>query len=78
MKVNYPPAEFINGRFAETSAMQLLRNETTAEDLLTGRATVAIDLVETTSSGTRRWAGTWQLVRAGDGWLLDRPALSAR
>ncbi len=78
MKANYPPAQFIDGRFADTSGLQLLRNETVSEDLLTGRATVSIDLVETTSAGTRRWAGTWQLVRAGQGWLLDRPALSAR
>ena len=78
MQANYPPAENIGQRFADTTAIQLLRNETTSEDSATGRATVAVDLLETTSLGTRRYAGTWQLVRGSDGWLLDRPALVVR
>lgn len=78
MQANYPPDEFIHRRFADTSGLQLLRNEVIADDPVAGRATVAIDLLETTSAGTRRWAGTWQLVRGTAGWLLDRPALAAR
>jgi len=78
MQANFPPAEFIDGRFAGASSLRLLGNETTAVDAVTGRATVAIDLVETTSSGTQRWVGTWQLVRGNEGWLLDRPSLAAR
>ena len=78
MQANFPPAQFIDGRFADTAALQLLGNATTSEDPVTGRATVAVDLLETTSGGSRRWAGTWQLVRGNDGWLLDRPSLAAR
>jgi len=78
MQANYPPAQFIDGRFADTAALQLSGNTTTSEDPVTGRATVAVDLLETTSGGSRRWAGTWQLVRGNDGWLLDRPSLAAR
>jgi len=78
MQANYPPAQFIDGRFAGTSSLQLLGNQTTSVDVVSGRATVAIDLLETTSSGTQRWVGTWQLVRGNDGWLLDRPSLAAR
>ena len=78
MQANFPPAEFIDGRFANTTSLRLLGNETTAVDAVTGRATVAIDLVETTSSGTQRWVGTWQLVRGTEGWLLDRPSLATR
>ena len=78
MQASYPPADFIDGRFAATTGLQLLRNETTSVDAVSGRATVAIDLVETTSSGTKRWAGTWQLARTNEGWLLDQPSLAAR
>lgn len=79
MQANYPPPQFIDGRFANTTGMALQQNEVIAQDLAAGRATVAIDLVETTTSGTQRWAGTWEMVRAADGsWLMDRPSLAAR
>lgn len=79
MQANYPPAQNIDGRFANTTGLRLLQNEVITQNDVTGRASVAIDLVETTTSGTQRWAGSWDLVRAADGsWLLDRPALAPR
>ena len=79
MQANYPPAQSVDVRFGATTSMTLLRNEVVAQDLAAGRATVAIDLLETTTSGAQLWSGTWEMIRAADGsWLMDRPSLSAR
>lgn len=76
MRSRYPPATNINGRFSGTTAIDVRRADIVSVDENGGTATVAVDLIEATSSGTRRWTGTWQLVRVGSAWLLDQPNLA--
>jgi hypothetical protein len=75
MQLTYPPAEYINRRFAATQQVYLQAERTLAN--ADGRATVYVDLVEVINGQTRRWVGTWQLVATGSGWLLNRPILRA-
>jgi hypothetical protein len=79
MQAAYPPAENLTRRFAETQQLRLERAAVVTQDEATGRATVAIDLVEVAGSppSTRRYVGNWHLVRGPGGWLLDQPNLAA-
>jgi hypothetical protein len=78
MQANYPPGENINGRFAGVQSITAQRLEVVSLDQASGRAVVAVDLIEVTGSPPtrRRWVGTWQLVRGRSGWLLDNPSLA--
>jgi hypothetical protein len=75
MQTAYPPAENINSRFADTRSIYVTSSSVVAQDPASGRATVAVDLVETTGTppSTRRWTGTWDVVNSPTGWLLDQP-----
>lgn len=73
MQAAYPPGENIYQRFADTTSLNLLRDQVSQRDA--GTAVVAIDLVEVRSGQTYRWTGSWYLVRPASGWLLDQPAL---
>ena len=75
MQAKYPPAEFIDQRFASTRQIDLRAARVVAEG--GGVATVAIDLVEASGDARRHWAGTWQLVLSPSGWLLNQPNLWA-
>lgn len=77
MRGAYPPAENIYSRFARTQALTVQRADVVGFDAAAGRATVAIDLTEVLApqAATRRYVGTWQLVRGPSGWLLDQPNL---
>ena len=75
MRASYPPAENIDQRFTDTSALRLLRNDLSSSG--DGRAVVTIDLVEVRAGRTYHWVGAWYLVRGSTGWLLDQPALRA-
>lgn len=77
MQAQYPPAENIAGRFSQTQRLWV--NSAQVVSVSGDRATVAVDLGEVTGSPavTRRWVGTWQLVRGPSGWLLDAPNLRA-
>jgi hypothetical protein len=80
MRVAFPPVENIHSRFGATQRLMLQRAEVVAQDDVAGRATVAIELVEVVGPQgapaiTRRYVGTWQLVRGPAGWLLDQPNL---
>jgi hypothetical protein len=77
MQANYPPAENIDGRFAATQQLTLRAADVVALDEAAGQATVAIDLVEVVGGQSRRYVGTWQLVRGPRGWQLDQPSLRA-
>jgi hypothetical protein len=73
----YPPGENITGRFSQSRALTVLRAETVAYDPGAGRAIVAVDVLEVVGTPplSRRYTGTWQVVRGGSGWLLDQPNL---
>jgi hypothetical protein len=74
MRAQYPPAQYIDGRFAPTTAIDILHLATTAESTADGTARVAVDLIEHRDDGTsRHWLGSWDLVLADGGWLMDRP-----
>jgi hypothetical protein len=75
MQSTYPPAEYINRRFAATQQIYLQAERTLSN--ADGRATVYVDVVEVINGQTRRWVGTWQLVDTRSGWLLSRPNLRA-
>jgi hypothetical protein len=72
MKRRYPPQGFINGRFARTTSIVINRLALVSQK--GSKATVAVDITETLSDGRRgRYVGSWNLIRSGNGWLLDQP-----
>ena len=75
MRERYPPAGNIDGRFAPTTDIDLVRNEIVAMDRQAGKATVAVDLIEHRESGPspRRFVGDWDLVLVDGRWLMDDP-----
>jgi serine/threonine-protein kinase len=74
MRAEYPPRQYIDGRFAPTTAIDIRRLTTTSQSTARRTATVAVDLVESRSDGsTRHWIGSWDLVLTSDGWLMDQP-----
>jgi hypothetical protein len=78
MQAAYPPGQNVVGRFSQTQQVIVRRAEVVALDQAGQRATVAVDVLETVGAppATRRWVGTWQLVRSPGGWLLDQPNLA--
>jgi serine/threonine-protein kinase len=76
MRASYPPQTNIWGRFDSTRS--IVTRSAAVTSATRGSAAVAVDLVETMRDGTtRRWVGTWYLIRSGSGWLLDQPGLRA-
>jgi serine/threonine-protein kinase len=74
MRAVYPPQTNIWGRFDATR--QIVARSAAVVSATSGSAAVNVDLVETMRDGTtRRWVGTWYLVRSGSGWLMDQPGL---
>ena len=75
MRDRYPPDQNIDGRFAPTTAIDLLRNEIIAIDQAAGTATVAVDIVEYRESGPspRRFVGDWDLLLVDGQWLMNDP-----
>jgi hypothetical protein len=73
MQAAYPPDMNLYERFADTSSLNLLRDQVSQTNDVA--ATVSIDLVEVRDSQTYRWTGNWYLVRPSTMWLLDQPAL---
>ncbi|MBI2755859.1 MAG: hypothetical protein HYX52_04020 [Chloroflexi bacterium] len=74
MRMEYPPTENIDRRFAATRQIRVDRMNIVSINETTGRARVAVDLTEVTDSGARQLSGTWDLVATAGGWLLDRPS----
>ena len=75
MRREYPPDGYIDGRFAQTTRIDLLRNELIAIDVRAGTAVVAVALVEyrTVEPSPRRFIGRWDMVLTDDGWRMDEP-----
>lgn len=75
MQAQFPPAQFINHRFAATQQINLQAARIIGNR--GGQATVDVRVVEILDGQTRHWVGTWQLVNTGSGWLLNQPNLRA-
>jgi hypothetical protein len=77
LRALFPPAENITSRFSHTRAVVIEQADLVALDPSAGRATVAVVLREQLDSPPleRHYRGTWDLVRAPTGWLLDQPNL---
>jgi hypothetical protein len=75
LQAQYPPARFIDQRFAGTQQINLEAEQVLGDN--GGTATVYVKLVEVIDGQTRHWLGTWQLVDTSAGWLLNRPNLRA-
>ncbi|MDQ3811848.1 MAG: hypothetical protein M3336_16320, partial [Chloroflexota bacterium] len=76
MRGSFPPSENIVERFTRTQALDVLDAQVILLDEVGKRATVSVVLLENVEpSGTRRYRGTWELVRIGEVWLLDQPDL---
>jgi serine/threonine-protein kinase len=72
MRSTYPRQENLDERFDATAAIDVHRIEVVSQDA--DHAVVAIDFTETYEGGSwRRFQGSWELVRAGDRWILDAP-----
>ena len=78
MRATYPPAENVNQRFSQTQSMTVEGTDLVSQDPQSGRAAVAVDVIESRPDGPRRWVGTWYLVRGPSGWLLDAPQFSVQ
>lgn len=75
MQAQYPPAEYIDHRFAATQTINLRAERMVGDS--GGHAIVYVDVLEVTDGQTRHWVGTWQVVDTASGWLLNRPYLQA-
>lgn len=74
MRAEYPPGDNINGRFANTRSISLVGWNVQSNDGQT--AVVGVDVREVLDSGaTRRYVGTWTVVKTSSGWLLHEPNL---
>jgi hypothetical protein len=75
MQRRYPPDQWLVGRFAHTTRIDIIRLRQTALDTARGTATVAVTIVEYRSDAPspRTLSGSWDLVRSGGRWLLDEP-----
>jgi len=75
MQARYPPAEYIDHRFAATQQISVRAERPLGAG--DGVAVVYVDVIERIDGQTRRWVGTWQLVDTASGWLLNQPNLRA-
>lgn len=75
MQAQYPPALYIDHRFAATERINL--QDARMVEASGGLASVYVDVIEVLNGQRRQWVGTWQLVRSTTGWLLNRPNLRA-
>ena len=75
MRANYPPAEWLVGRFRRTTRIDITRLRTLSVNQATGRASVAVSRIEyrTVEPSPRSFTGSWDLVRINGRWLLDQP-----
>ena len=73
MQARYPPAVYIDHRFAATQGINLEAARVVGNR--GGQAIVYVRVIEVLDGQTRQWVGTWQLVNTQSGWLLDRPNL---
>jgi hypothetical protein len=75
MQARYPPAQYIDHRFAATQQINLQAARILGNS--GGLATIYVRVVEVMDGQTRHWVGTWQVVNTSSGWLLNQPNLRA-
>lgn len=69
MKAKYPPSSNIYGRFDQTQGISVRITNVSQGN---GVATVGVALAERRTDGTvNGYVGSWHLVQASSGWLLD-------
>jgi cytoskeletal protein RodZ len=73
LQAAYPPAEYIDHRFAATREIGVRTERVIA--ISGALAVVYVDIVELIGGQTRHWVGTWQLINSPSGWLLNQPNL---
>jgi hypothetical protein len=75
MQAQYPPAQWLVGRFERTTRIDITRLRTVSINRDAGTANVAVSLTEyrTVEPSPRRFVGSWDLVRIDGRWLLDQP-----
>jgi hypothetical protein len=75
MQRRYPPDDWLIGRFARTTRIDITRLRQVAINTAAGTATVAVTLIEyrTVEPSPRTFSGTWDLVRVNGRWLLNEP-----
>ena len=74
MRERYPPAVYIDARFARTARIAINSLAVTRLDADAGTARVAVDLTEYLNDGsTGRFVGGWDLIETSSGWRLDAP-----
>src|SRR2546425_2011471 len=73
MQAQYPPAEYIDQRFAATQEIGLRAERVVGDS--GGVAVVYVDVVEVIGGQMHHWGGTWPVVETSSGWLLNRPNL---
>jgi serine/threonine-protein kinase len=72
MKANFPREGNLDNRWANTADITFTQLYVAEQTQTT--AAVQVEFVETKDDGSsRRFIGWWELVRSGDGWLLDQP-----
>lgn len=73
MRASFPPQQNIDARFSQTRSVAVQRADVVSQN--GQQAAVAVDVLESAADGQHHWAGTWQVVRGPNGWLLDQPQL---
>jgi hypothetical protein len=72
MKANFERYGNLDNRWDDTASVSF--NQIYVVEQTQSSAIVQVDFVETKDNGSsRRFVGWWELVRSGDGWLLDNP-----
>lgn len=75
MQAEYPPAIYIDQRFAGTQ--QIAARSERMLSQTGGTAVIYVDVAELAAGETHDWVGTWQLIDSPSGWLLNSPDLRA-
>jgi hypothetical protein len=72
MKAGFPREGNLDNRWRDTADITFSQLYVVEQTQTT--AAVQVDFVETKEDGSsRRFIGWWELIRSGDGWLLDQP-----
>jgi hypothetical protein len=72
MRAGFPREGNLDNRWRDTADVSFTQLYVVEQTQTTAK--VQVEFVETKDNGSsRRFIGWWELVRSGDGWLLDQP-----